>query len=161
MVNVLIETIGTIMSKVAFVLLIVSYVWMGYKTNIELIFYVLQLFNQISSTFGYTIPTNFSKVAQCYASLIRLNAVLHSEDMDHLEYKESEKPSISLNDVCFTIRSKNILNRISMKINNPGLTILTGPVGSGKSSLLKIVLKDYQAVIKGKEIRFLEEDSVV
>lgn len=150
MINVLIETTGEVVARVSFILLIAIYVWMGYETNTELIFYLLQLFKHLSNTFGSTLPANFTKTAQLYACIIRLNEVLQADEITKCDTEYYEKPSIILENVCYHIGNKTILNGITMSITNPGLTIVTGPVGSGKSSLLKIILRDYQPLMKGK-----------
>lgn len=64
------------------------------------------------------------------------------------------KPTISLTNVHFNIGNKQILHDISMNISRPGLIVITGSVGSGKSSLLKVILRDYQPINRGKAIFF-------
>lgn len=123
---------------------------MGYKTDTEMIFYVLQLFNQLSTTIGLTLPANFSRTSQFYAAIIRLDNVLLAKELDKADNDASDKPSVVLRDVSFDLGNREILQNISMTITKPGLTMVTGAVGSGKSSLLKIILQDYQPVKTGK-----------
>lgn len=148
--NTVVETIGVIFSQVTFIILMLAYVWMGYTTNVELIFYVLQLFNQISSTFGDTLPTTFSRIAQFYACVTRINEILKCDDLHQLEKKSVERSSVLLENLSLELGNKEIFNSISMQITNPGLTIVTGSVGSGKSCLLKIILKEYQSISSGE-----------
>lgn len=122
---------------------------MGYKTNTEMIFYVLQLFNQLTSSFGMVLPGNFSRTAQFIASVVRLDKILHAEELVSVELEKVEKPSILLKDVTLEIRDKEILKGMTLYIPIPGLTIITGPVGSGKSSLMKVILQDYQPIKSG------------
>lgn len=115
-----------------------------------MIFYVLSLFHQLNMQFGISLPINFSKTAQLYASLQRLNKVLQAEElMKRNEGLSKEKPSISLKDVGIMLGNKDVLDSISFNIANSGLTVITGPVGSGKSSLLKAILRDYSPLSKG------------
>lgn len=123
---------------------------MGYTTNTELIFYVLSLFHQLTMQFGFSLPMNFSRTAQLYASLLRLNNVLQAEELNKTDDKTTEKPSVVMKEVSFRLANKDILEGISMNISNPGLTVVTGSVGSGKSSLLKVILHDYHPVSKGE-----------
>lgn len=152
MINVFIESIGFIISKVSFVLLIMIYVWMGYQTSTELIFYILQLFNHMSSSFGSVLPANFTKSAQFYASVVRLNKVLQAEELVKFDNEFAEMPVVFVKNVLFEMENREILRNVSMSITYPGLNVVTGSVGSGKSSLLKIILRDYQPLKEGKQI---------
>lgn len=150
MIDIFIDTLGAIVSQISFLFLIKIYVWMGYQTSVELIFYILQLFNQLSHTFGSTLPKNFSKVAQFCACVKRLDDVFNGEEMEKFASERTPKPTVSLSSVCFNAGNKQILKDISMDISRPGLVVVTGSVGSGKSSLLKVILKDYQPINRGK-----------
>lgn len=149
-VNVVNVTLGMFVSKTTFLVLIVFYMWMGYSTNAELIFYVLNLFNQLNFQFGHSLPINFSKTAQLYASLFRLNKVLQAEELHKTDDESTEKPLVLMKDASFGLGNKDILKGVSINITKPGLTVVTGPVGSGKTSLLKIILQDYNPVTDGK-----------
>lgn len=52
-------------------------------------------------------------------------------------------PHISVENVTVSIQEVTILNNICLNLTEPGLFIVTGAVGSGKSSLLIMLLKDY------------------
>lgn len=155
MIRVFVESIGFVASKISFVLLIMIYVWMGYHTNAELIFYILQLFNHLANSFGSTLPANFTKTAQFWASAVRLNKLLQAEELRKYEYVYEEKPSVVLRDISFQLGARDILSDISLQITSPGLTVVTGSVGSGKSTLLKVILRDYQPLKGGKIINSL------
>lgn len=148
-INTINTTLGMLVSKVTFLVLILVYVWLGYSTNTEFIYYILNLFNQLNAHIGLSLPINFSRTAQLYASLLRLNKVLQADELKETEDEITEKPSILMKDTSFRLENKHILKGISLKITNPGLTLVTGAVGSGKSSLLKIILHDYQPVSEG------------
>ncbi|KAJ8957017.1 hypothetical protein NQ318_012189 [Aromia moschata] len=53
------------------------------------------------------------------------------------------KPFIEVENGCVKIVDKEILKDINLDIKGPNLTLVTGTVGSGKSSLLKTILRDY------------------
>lgn len=127
-----------------------SYIWMGYSTNTEFVYYIMTLVNQLTVEVGFALPGNLSRIASIYASIERLNNVLQSEELDISNFEHSEKPAILLKDVSFKVREKEILEDICLNITKPGLTVVTGPVGSGKSSLLKVILKEYQPVSDGR-----------
>ena len=47
---------------------------------------------------------------------------------------------LELKDICFSRDNKQILNHVSLKIDNSKLVAITGPNGSGKSTLAKIIM---------------------
>lgn len=130
---------------------------MGYDPNTEIIYYILQLFNQLASNIGVVLPGNLSRAAQLYSSVVRLNDVLKAEEIDNFEFVHNEKPSVLMKNISFDLGNKEIFKGISLKINDPGLTVVTGAVGSGKTTLLKIMLHEYQPVKEGSSnIVFME-----
>ncbi|KAJ8925147.1 hypothetical protein NQ315_001332 [Exocentrus adspersus] len=137
-----IVAIGVLTSKVTFLLLILSYIWLGYTTNTELIFYVLSIFHQLQVSFGIIIPMNLSKIADFRAAFIRLDKMLQAGEIEAVE-ENLGNPSIYLKDVSVHIRDKEILKDVSLKVTTSSLILVTGAVGSGKSSLLKAILQDY------------------
>lgn len=145
-------TIGLFVSKISFLVLIIGYILLGYTPDAETIFYLLNLFNQINSQFGLSLPLYFSRSVQLSASLQRLNKVLHADELQKSgqEFLREDKPCIILNNVSLTLGKSNILEQIVMKITRPGIHLIIGPVGSGKSSLLKIILQEYHPVSEGK-----------
>lgn len=147
--NTINTTIGFFVSKTTFCILILAYVWMGYSTNTELIYYILNLFGQINFQFGISLPLSFSRTAQLYASLVRLDKVLQGDELSKTDDDIAEKPLVMMKDASFSLEDKHILDGISMNVSNSGLTLVTGLVGSGKSSLLKVILQDYP-VSQGK-----------
>lgn len=123
---------------------------MGYTTDTELIYYVLNLFSEMKIYFGTTLPLGLSKIAQMYSSVGRLGNLLEIEEM-HKSYNEfTGKPSVVLKDVSFRLGDKQILNEVSLNVTKCGLTVVTGIVGSGKSSLLNILLQEYHPDPEGK-----------
>lgn len=100
--------------------------------------------------FGFALPGNFSRAAQLYASIIRLNMVLQAEELKKTDEETTEKPSVLLKDASFSLSKKDILKGISLNVTKNGLTVVTGPVGSGKSSLLKVILQDFHPVSEGE-----------
>ncbi|KAJ8931650.1 hypothetical protein NQ314_015402 [Rhamnusium bicolor] len=142
-INFIIIGIGILTSKITFLVLILSYIWMGYTTSTELIFYILGLFHQLTWSLGILIPINLSKIAEFRAAFIRYNKLMQSEETTKIEENVNGKSSLELTDLTVNIKDKEILKNVSLKINHTGLTLITGVVGSGKSSLLKAILREY------------------
>lgn len=134
--------IALLTSKLTFLILILFYIWMGNTTSTETIFYILSLYYDLRTIFGFTIPLNTSRAAEFRAALIRLDRLLNTEEME-TDVEQNGKPSIEMEGVTIRIKEKEILKNICLKLDTPGLTLVTGGVGSGKSFLLKTVLKEY------------------
>ncbi|XP_076270743.1 putative multidrug resistance-associated protein lethal(2)03659 isoform X2 [Rhynchophorus ferrugineus] len=138
--------IGIMGSKITFPILLISYVALGYVTNTEMVFYVIGLFKELKHSVGISIPLGLTNCAEFYASLTRVSRVLHIEE-HYVSSSDGDmtkgKAKVEFKDVSVSIGKENILKNISISINNPGLYIVTGLVGSGKSSLLKAILRDY------------------
>lgn len=141
--NVLNTTMGFILSKGTFCLFLLIYVWMGHTTNTELVYYLLNLFDQLSLIFGYYLPTTLGKVAQTLTSLERIDNLLTADDMPKNENEFTNKPSIEMHGCGFQFVNKYILKDISLNIARKGLTVVTGQVGAGKSILLRVMLGDF------------------
>lgn len=144
--------IGIMGSKITFPVLLISYVALGYSTNTELVFYVIGLFKELRHSVGITIPLGLTHLAEFNASLTRVSRMLHIQE--HYNYSSSSfktKTKVELKEVMVLVEKETILNNVSFSITEPGLIVITGLVGSGKSSLLKTILKDY-ANTKGQVI---------
>lgn len=143
-INYVLVAIGIITSKITFLILILTYISLGYTTNTEMLFYVLSLFHQLTHALSIMLPMNMGRIAQFRASFIRLNKVLQSEVLKTIDTGESKGDgSIEAKGAAFGIKDKEIVSEITFRIDKPSLTVVSGVVGSGKSSLLKVILQDY------------------
>nr|XP_023014084.1 probable multidrug resistance-associated protein lethal(2)03659 [Leptinotarsa decemlineata] len=142
--KVVIVMAGMLFSSIGLYILIMSLSWFGYAPETELIFYILSIFKDLNHVLGIIIPWGLAKAAEVYASIIRINKVLLAEEL-HQKYGSDEptdKPLVEVKDVTVHIKDVKILRNVSFGTRT-GLTIVTGAVGSGKSSLLKTILQDY------------------
>lgn len=135
-------------SKLNFLALIVFYVYLGNTPDTETLFYILTIYQQISTSLSVNIPTNLSIAAQIHASIHRINTVLqakedYKDEKFPLQNESCTEPFIYLKNVTVKINEETVLRNICMDLKKPSLIVITGPVGSGKSSLLKLLLKDY------------------
>ncbi|CAH1982547.1 unnamed protein product [Acanthoscelides obtectus] len=136
-------TIGVITSKITFLILILSYIWMGNTTSTEMIFYVLSLFQQLTTALGIMLPISMGKLAMFRAAFIRLNKMLQAEELEKFDDEKcTGNAQIEAKAATVKIEGKEVLKDITFEMN-PGLTIISGLVGAGKSSLLKLILRDY------------------
>lgn len=135
-------------SKLNFLALIVFYIYLGNTPDTETLFYILTIYQQLSTALSVNIPTNLSIAAQIHASIHRINTVLQAKE----DYKEGKirfqkescgEPFINLKNVTVMLKEEIILRNISLDLKKQCLIAITGTVGSGKSSLLKLLVKDY------------------
>lgn len=141
--------------RVSFCVLIVAYIALGYEADAELIFYILSLFAQLNYQFGMLMPVYFMKIVELFATMERLNKMLQKGELQKIVREPYGKPTVSLQNVSIRLGDKTVLNGVSVNSFEPGLTIVTGPVGSGKSSLLKTILQEYNPISEGKFINKL------
>lgn len=135
---------GILSSRLGFYILIMSFLWMGYTTSTELVFYILSLFKDLRRTLGIVIPYGMGRAAELYSAVVRINKVIQAEELSpKLGTDEPTlKPLIELKEATVHIKEFEVLKNISFRTES-GLTLITGTVGSGKSSLLKAILQDY------------------
>ncbi|XP_028137191.2 probable multidrug resistance-associated protein lethal(2)03659 [Diabrotica virgifera virgifera] len=138
-VHFLIVIIGIFLSGIVFLALILTYTALGYDTNTELIFYIDSLFGELTLAMGIMIPINMSRTAELIASLKRINKVFQCQEISKIEkiYKDA---LIDINNVSVEIKNQKVLDDVSLKISKPGLHVITGVVGSGKSSIFKVII---------------------
>ncbi|KAJ8920723.1 hypothetical protein NQ315_004862 [Exocentrus adspersus] len=142
--KVMLVIMGILCSRLGFYVLVMSYIWMGYTTNTELVFYILSVFKDLRQTLGVIIPFGVGRAAELYSAVTRISKVITAEELPPKKGTDEPtlKPLIELKDAVVHIKKNRILKDITFRTDS-GLTIVTGTVGSGKSSLLKTILQDY------------------
>lgn len=162
--KVVVITIGILFSRLGFYALVISYIWMGYSSNTEMIFYMITLFKDLEYNLGTLIPWGMGEAAQFYSSLVRINRVLEAEELKPIEEKDEKtsEPFVKMEKASVEILGREILKDINFTTNS-GLTIITGHVGSGKSSVLKAILQDYPlnsgTVVSRGRISYASQDA--
>ena len=135
--------IGALSTNVAFYLLIMTYRWFGNHITAETVYYINDCFQILSYTLGVQLPNSIIFVAEVVASVRRL--------MHFLSLPETQTPpqgtssihaKVTLNhvDVGF---DKKVLENVNFAVST-GITFIAGPIASGKSTLLKLILQEYQ-----------------
>ncbi|CAH0553606.1 unnamed protein product [Brassicogethes aeneus] len=137
--------VGVLGSKVSFYILIRN-LWIHENASPELIFYIVACYKNLKWSMEYLIPTSLAQASVLYASAKRINLLLQAEEMKKAEGSGSDEitsePKVELKGVMVKIKDMIILQDVSLSLS-AGLTLVTGNVGSGKSSLVKTILQDY------------------
>lgn len=157
------------MGIVAVVALSASRVSRGLSSPATVIAF-MQYFTQISMAL-MTVSRIFVMYTKCAASSKRIAEVLDTEE-DILVYSEEEYPSIKTDDyivfdnVSFSYKGKrNNLSNISFTLPKGSSLGIIGATGSGKSTLIKLLLRFYDVsegniYINGRNIRTIPKDEL-
>ncbi|XP_057668383.1 ATP-binding cassette sub-family C member 4-like isoform X2 [Diorhabda carinulata] len=141
---------GSLTTKIAYYLLLITYLYLGKTFSAEMIYYVTTLFLRIRHALNTSIPVGVTVVADTFAALTRIKDFILSEEttqkieINHLE----NKPQVYFENVTVNVGNKEILKNICLNMES-GLVIITGPTGSGKTSLLKCILDENECT-KGR-----------
>lgn len=142
---------------------IATCVFMGQMISADIVFSMAQFFNILQLTAAIFYPMAVSFGAEALVSIKRVQEYLLQDEHDidnkglikqPIPEGDAEKPhlDLSLNDVCATwdpTQRVNTLNNISFKVPQGILCAIVGPVGSGKSSLLQLLIGELP-VLKGE-----------
>nr|XP_023012684.1 multidrug resistance-associated protein 4-like [Leptinotarsa decemlineata]XP_023012685.1 multidrug resistance-associated protein 4-like [Leptinotarsa decemlineata]XP_023012686.1 multidrug resistance-associated protein 4-like [Leptinotarsa decemlineata] len=136
--------LGTLTSKVAFYLLLMTYLWFGHTVTAELIYYISTLFLRIRHALNVAIPTGVTTIAELRTAIDRIEDLMSATVLSTVENQEllQTKPRIMLKNVTVSIDNTKLLENVSFTVTT-GLTFLGGPTASGKSILLKTILREY------------------
>ncbi|CAG9825249.1 unnamed protein product [Phaedon cochleariae] len=137
--------LGTLTSKIAFYLLLMTCIWFGENLSAELIYYLMTLFLRIRHALTVAIPKGVVVTGELVAAIDRIESLLNANEIQ--EQRENrkiyqEEPRILLTDLTIATDREVILENTTLCIGS-GLTVITGPVGCGKTSLLKVLLGEH------------------
>ncbi|CAH1108768.1 unnamed protein product [Psylliodes chrysocephalus] len=136
--------IGLLFSKLGFFLLIMACIWTGITTDTTIIIFAVATFKDLEHWLSEALPYTMGQLGEFFSAYQRIIKTLEAEELDperQLDQPTNE-PLIELKNASVRIKDQNILSNISFKITS-GLTLITGTVGSGKTSLFKAILQDY------------------
>jgi len=114
-----------------------------------------------------------SMIPRFFVSMQRISEILDSpvevKDIDRsLELKDETAGCIKFSDVSFSYSKdlKPVLKDVSFKLNSGSTVAIVGGVGSGKSSLLKLILGFYDSVegkieFDGKDIKYFKREDIL
>lgn len=131
----------------------------------QFIYYIFATFRTLTFDVGTRFTRALYKMAEFYISAQRIQLFLHLTDQQQDSEIAAEFPDsgayIRIEGLSFSIKNKIILTNVNCTFSR-GLTLVTGSIGSGKSSFLQIILNEYQTLkgsIKvGGSIAFASQD---
>ncbi|CAH0547421.1 unnamed protein product [Brassicogethes aeneus] len=138
------SVLGTLASPLSIYVLIMTHVWFGRPITAEIFFFILSCFRQIKILLSRHLPKGIGYAGEIYGAMIRITKFLHELDLQNKQEIFSDKSIIFMKNVYLKINNLQVLNNVSLNISS-GLTCITGPMGSGKSVLLKTILNDFPA----------------
>lgn len=138
---------GMIISSSAFMqrtilfITITSYVLLGNTITPNKVFPILQFFNILQLSLAIFFPLALTFGAETWVSINRLQEFLLLEGNEIPKITKDSNKLITLKDVDASWNGEQkLLKNINIRIESGSLCAIIGPVGSGKSSLLNLLL---------------------
>ena len=123
--------------------------------------YVTKIFNNIS-----TVVTRFGELEQSYASATHIFDLLKLETLDESQGDLKDvKGHVKFEDIYFAYDKEDVLKDVSFEIDSGETIAFVGSTGSGKSTIINLILKFYQPrlgniYIDGKNIKDINRNSL-
>lgn len=123
--------------------------------------YVTKIFNNIS-----TVVTRFGELEQSYASATHIFDLLKLEPMEELQGElEDVVGDVKFEDVYFAYGDDDVLKGIDFEVNSGETIAFVGSTGSGKSTIINLILNFYtprqgKIYIDGKDISSINRNSL-
>ncbi|XP_066143763.1 probable multidrug resistance-associated protein lethal(2)03659 isoform X2 [Euwallacea fornicatus] len=147
-------------TRIAIFASILAYVLFGYNVTAEKVFVLTSFYNILRQTMTVFFPQGIGQVAEAMVSIGRLNKFMQYSETEtaraskeaNIQSTTSQESGTKKNQFEIYIKnayakwtesmSENTLADISLMVPSGGLLAVIGPVGSGKSSLLHLMLKE-------------------
>lgn len=133
---------STLVGKFGFYALLMVYLWINSDMSAETLFYVMRCFGTLRFSVSMAVSMGFTKIAELSASMNRIDTLLQHEELQDPIDKPDDEPQIEFRAVSLSFGTKKVLRDINLKLQT-GLTVITGQLGCGKSSFMKVALKAY------------------
>lgn len=123
--------------------------------------YVSKIFNNVS-----TVVTRFGELEQSYASATHVFDLLKMETMDESHGELGDiTGNVKFEDVYFAYNENDVLRAIDFEVNSGESIAFVGSTGSGKSTIINLILKFYDPrrgniYIDGENIKDINRDSL-
>jgi ATP-binding cassette subfamily C (CFTR/MRP) protein 4 len=138
--------IGSLTSFVVLYIILAIYTQSGNYLTSENTYYMLILIqSHLSATLTRLLPNALFQGAEALSAIKRIESIVKKMETEvkHATSDFEKVPRIFLQDVCVSVKNLEILQKIDLNVEK-GLIVVTGPIGSGKSIVLKTILQDYR-----------------
>ncbi|CAH1403663.1 unnamed protein product [Nezara viridula] len=137
-------------TRIAVFLTILTHILLGNDITASKVFVITSFFNVLHLTVTEYFNFSFSQVSECYTSVKRIEKfLLQGNNLEMVDSLQENRQSESIKGIRLINVSinwnqdmPNILNNVTFDAKPGELTIIIGPVGSGKTSLFHAILKE-------------------
>lgn len=140
-VRTLLVVVSKLVSKFGFYALIMVYIYLNSDANAQTIFYIMRSFGTLRFAIAMSLSNGFTRIAELAASLSRIEKVIYADELPECVDKPDDDPQIELRNISVSLNNHPILKEITVKMDK-GLIVLTGALGCGKSTMMKVILRD-------------------
>ncbi|KAI2473995.1 ATP-binding cassette sub-family C member 4 [Diabrotica virgifera virgifera] len=137
----LVLIVGSTATSLSFFFMIMTYIWSGHFTDAETVYFIQTCYQSLKSFITVSIPIGIAQCSDLRASLKRLSHFLKLEEVVDRR-SQTISPRVYMRHVSAKVGEKTILNDISFSAEK-GVNLITGNIGSGKSSIIKVLLGEY------------------
>ncbi|KAJ8954546.1 hypothetical protein NQ318_000780 [Aromia moschata] len=130
----------SVLSAVGFFIVIIPLE--GHYLQPEVAYFVQACYTTLIAYITGSIPYGINQTAELFASARRIQNFLNGKELESQPLKHIAHPKVYLRNVAAEVNGVEVLKDVSL-FANKGLLIVTGNVGSGKTVLLKTIMKDY------------------
>ncbi|XP_045470438.1 ATP-binding cassette sub-family C member 4-like isoform X2 [Harmonia axyridis] len=137
--------LGELMGKLGYNLLLVVYLLLGHSLTPGVVYYVQSSYQKLRFILTYLITLSMTEMAELLASFNRIENLFKAEEYQpSRHYRQTYiMTRILVRNAHVKLGDQEILRDLTFNLEN-GLNIIAGPVGSGKSTLVKALLHEYK-----------------
>ncbi|XP_063908432.1 probable multidrug resistance-associated protein lethal(2)03659 isoform X2 [Zophobas morio] len=132
----------TTIARTSVFLSILGYVLMGSRITAEKVFTIKAIYDVLRSVLILHFWISASSIAETNVSVSRIQKFLSSPDRVDTTTRATSSPRILLENVTAKWQENPGLERVSFNVASSQTMAVIGPVGSGKSSLLNLLLNE-------------------
>ncbi|XP_044750299.1 probable multidrug resistance-associated protein lethal(2)03659 isoform X2 [Coccinella septempunctata] len=136
---------GELMGKLGYNLLLIVYLLLGHSLTPGVVYYIQSSYHKLRFILTYLITLSMTEVAELLASFNRIENLFNAEEFQpSRHYKQTYiMTRILMRNAHVKLGDQEILRDLTFNLEN-GLNIIAGPVGCGKSTLVKALLHEYK-----------------
>ncbi|KAL3282222.1 hypothetical protein HHI36_005416 [Cryptolaemus montrouzieri] len=137
--------VGEMLGRLGYNMILVVYLLLGNTLTPEVVYYVATSYQKLRFILTYLITLSLTEIAELLACFNRIEHLFNAEEYQpSRQYKQSFMMTrVLMRNACVKIREEEILSDVNMNLES-GLNVIMGPVGSGKSILVKALLHEYK-----------------